>query len=1112
MKKRKNHLALFVGLALILVVLLGTLVFATANSDDNGNGGNSAKTFSIQSSDDFTKKEDISKLVVSAGQVFPIYIYAVNKGNAQSPEVNQDIPLQVTLFDPNNNQTFQTAITIPRGPGNTYATLDLSCPYPGKWRVKVYGNPGKGNVTVSGTFTVIGNQAALNVIPPEATILLNSTQKFQALFTDSQGNTTPISDEPAIIIPEAFNYALFSGSSTSTLSLNGTDIKINGSTHSNRGFIASVYKLNISETCEAVTTVQLNGNMNDIHIGEVVQNASSIVMPDVGNAIIAMAQATGQTYNGNKTYNDTNIYLNSPIYVDGNLTINCNDFSGIGPIVATGDITVNSTTLSVMNDAPVSLYSKNGNIKIGNNSVNLKGMVYAPNGTITMNGTYLNIYGRVIGNQVGIQVNQLNIDSSNNDLTSLIAGTEPQVKWSSSDPSVATIDPSGLATSIGLGTCLITGEYTINNVTYTDTSQLTVISPTLRIDPESAIIPLGSTQAFKAILEDSDGIADVTELVTWSSNGSSVATIESSGLATSKGVGTCTITAIYQIDGINISTRATLMVVNLRIKPENRIISIGSTQQYQAEFTDPTGKVIDVTPAIDHWSSITFDASVLAATISQSGLATANNLGFCTIQATYIFNGVSVTASTSLTVIKPTLIITPANQTILLGSEQQYQARLTDFDGHQTDVTESANWSSDETNIATIDTSGLATGSGVGTCIITGAYMINGVSIGDTTPLSVVNFSIIPTTSTISLGSTQQYKAKFTDAAGIETDVTQSPSLTWSSGSAGVATINSTGLATENGLGESVISATYRVDELSMTATASLIIVKPILSIAPIDTTISLGSTQQYQATLTDYEGYTTDVTPFVTWFSDKTSVATIDPSGLAAGSGGGTCTITGTYMINGVSLRAEAQLTVALPTLSIEPAFSWILLGSTQQYQAILTDFEGKEREVVTEYVEWSCDQPNIATIDSSSGLATGISAGTSIISATYIINGVSITASATLEIMDLSMVMTLIVKPVPVPMMKAIFVGDTQPFTAHLKYSDGTSTDVTERVKWFSSVSSVAAIGDIDEKKVLVSGISAGTSIISATLNTTNNSLSGSYLLKVLPINGGIIREWEL
>ncbi|MDO0822880.1 Ig-like domain-containing protein [Desulfosporosinus nitroreducens] len=675
MKKRKNHLALFVGLALILVVLLGTLVFATANSDDNGNGGNSAKTFSIQSSDDFTKKEDISKLVVSAGQVFPIYIYAVNKGNAQSPEVNQEIPVQVTLFNPSNNQTFQTYVTIPKGPANTYATLDLSCAYPGKWTVKVYGNPGKGNVTVSGTFTVIGNEAVLNVIPPEATILLNSTQKFQALFTDSQGNTTPISDEPAIIIPEALNYTIFSGSSASTLALNGTDINIKGSTHSNRDFIASVYKLNISQTCEAVTTVQLNGNMNDIHIGEVVQNASSIVMPDIGNAIIAMAQATGQTYNGNKTYNDTNIYLNSPIYVDGNLTINCNDFSGIGPIVATGDITVNSTTLSIMNDAPVSLYSKNGNIKIGNNSVNLKGMVYAPNGTITMNGTYLNIYGRVIGNQVGIQVNQLNIDSSDNDLTSLITSGVPQVKWSSSDPSVATIDPSGLATSTGLGTCLITAEYTINNVTYT-----------------------------------------------------------------------------------------------------------------------------------------------------------------------------------------------------------------------------------------------------------------------------------------------------------------------------------------------------------------------------------------------------------------------------------------------------ATAQLTVALPTLRIDPAFSWILLGSKQQYQAILTDFEGKEREVVTKYVEWSCDQPNIATIDSSSGLATGISAGTCIISATYIINGVSITASATLEIMDLSMVMTLIVKPVPVPMMNAIFVGDTQPFTAHLKYSDGTSTDVTDRVKWFSSVSSVAAIGDIDENKVLVTGISAGTSIISATLNTNNNSLSGSYLLKVLPINGGIIREWEL
>lgn len=779
MKKRTNWLALVIGLSLIAFFLFGIMRTGTALA------ASSAKTFSISSNSDFTKKVSINNLVAKVGDVISIYFYATNGGFTQCPEVLQAIPLTVTLTDPNNHSTVYNII-IPKGPSNTYGVLpNISCTLSGKWMVKVEGNPGKDNVSVTNTFTVVGNQASLNVIPAEATISLGSTQNFEALFTNSQGTSSGVT----------------------------------------------------------------------------------------------------------------------------------------------------------------------------------------------------------------------------------------QVTWSSSNTSVATISSTGLATSTGLGTCVITAVYTINNVTYTDTSQLTIVPPTLIINPESATIPLGSTQQYQTTLEDSDGNpTDVTESVTWSSSSSGVATIESSGLATSKGVGISTITATYQISGVSISTKAMLMVVNLSITPVNKITSLGSTQQYQAKFTDSTGNVTDVTPLINQWSSISL--GLVLAKISPSGLATANGLGVSLIQATYIINDVRITASTSLTIIKPTLNITPTTTTILLGSKQQYLATLTDFDGHPTDVTQSVTWSSDKTSVATIDTTGLATGSGVGTCAITGTNIINGVNITATTPLTVVNFSITPTTTTISLGSTQQYQAEFTDSTRKVTDVTRSQSVTWTSGSTGVATINPTGLATAYGSGNCIISATYMVDGVSITATASLIIVKPILSITPATTTISLGSKQQYQAILTDYAGHTTDVTQFVTWSSDKTSVVTIDNSGLATSFGGGTCTIT-----------------------------------------------------------------------------------------ETYIINGVSITATATLEIVNLSMVEALIVTPVP--MTDAIFVGYTQQFSAQLKYSDrSTTSDVTNLVTWASGVGPVATIGNTG----LVTGTSAGTSIISATLNLNNNPLIGSYLLTVLPLNGGIIREWEL
>ncbi len=1019
----KKYFLKFIGILVTIFVLLGTLqalnVFASANSDDNGNGGNSAKTFSLQSSDDYTKKADISKLVVNAGQSFPIYIYAINKGNAQSPAVVQAIPLQVTLFDPNNQQMVQTTATIPIGPANTYATLNLSAPYPGKWTVKVYGDPGKGYVTVSDTFTVLGNQAALNVIPTESTISLGSTQQFDALFTDSQGNTAPISNDPTEInIPTAFNYALFSGSPTSTLAMVGTNITIKGNVHSNKDFTASVYKMNISGSCEAVSTVQLNGNPDDIQIGNIVQYAQSVEMPDVGDPIVAMAQANGQIYDGDQSFNDTYVTFNTPIYVKGNLTINCNQFSGNGPIVATGNITINSTTLSVANNSPVCFYSKNGNITLGNSSVNLTGMVYAPNGTITMNGTYLTIFGHVIGREVVIHPNQLTIDCSNNDLSSLVTSGEPRLKWSSSDTSVASISADGLATGIGLGTCVITAVYTVNNVTYTDTSLLTVVPPSLIIDPENATIPLGASQRYQAFLEDFNGNPiEGPVQVTWTCSNSAVAAIDTLGTAAGIGVGTCTITATYQGSGFTAAASATLMVVTLSITPVNKIISLGSTLQYQAKFTDASGVETDVTPLINQWSAIRLNGSSLPATINQSGLVTANALGFCLIQATYIVKGISITASTPLTVIMPALTITPAASTILVGSTQQYQVILTDFDGGTKDVTSSVVWSSDRPSVASVNASGLATGSEVGTCSITANYTLNGESVSAAASLTVVNFKITPASATIPLGSNQQYQAEFIDADGKVTNVTESQAITWSSGNTGAATINAQGLATAHGVGESTISAIYNISGGSVSASASLTVVKPIFSITPANSTILLGSTQQFQATVTDIAGNAQDVTQSVTW----------------------------------------------------------------------------------------SSDQPGIAIINSSSGLATGKGVGTCVITGTYVVNGVSLTATSTLEVINPSMALSLVVRPVP--MTDAIFVGDKQQFCALIKYSDGSTTDVTNLVTWTSSDSSVASI----DENGLASGISPGTSLISAALNLNNNPLTGSYLLTVLRRSGGIIREWE-
>lgn len=146
-------------------------------------------------------------------------------------------------------------------------------------------------------------------------------------------------------------------------------------------------------------------------------------------------------------------------------------------------------------------------------------------------------------------------DNSTGDVSS-------SVTWTSSVPTIATIDTSGLATGVALGTTTITARSSNNvtaNVTLT-VSNRTVTS--LTISPPSATITLSlgqTNQQFMASANFSDGSTgvDVTNQATWTSSNSSVATINSNGLATARTTGFASIGASY---GGTSATAASLTV------------------------------------------------------------------------------------------------------------------------------------------------------------------------------------------------------------------------------------------------------------------------------------------------------------------------------------------------------------------------------------------------------------------------------------------------------------------------------------------------------------------------------------------------------------------------
>jgi hypothetical protein len=202
-------------------------------------------------------------------------------------------------------------------------------------------------------------------------------------------------------------------------------------------------------------------------------------------------------------------------------------------------------------------------------------------------------------------------------------------------------------------------------------------------------------------------------------------------------------------------------------------------------------------------------------------------------------------------------------------------------------------------------------------------------------PLTLGSISVSPQTKTVAAGLTQQY-----EATGNYSDGTSDPlsSVTWATSDAAIATVNSSGLVTAVKQGTVKVSATSG----TISGAASLTVGPPNLTsitVAPSDSSIITGQTQQFMASGTYTDGSTQSLIS-VTWSSGTVAVATVSSTGLATGVAAGISTITAT--LGGVS--GSTTLTVTAPPLSTLRYSIGATFGSggTHPEGIVVADFNG--------------------------------------------------------------------------------------------------------------------------------------------------------------------------
>jgi len=222
--------------------------------------------------------------------------------------------------------------------------------------------------------------------------------------------------------------------------------------------------------------------------------------------------------------------------------------------------------------------------------------------------------------------------------------------------------------------------------------------------------------------------------------------------------------------------------------------------------------------------------------------------------------------------------------------------------------------------VATISSTGLATGIGLGTTNIGATF--SGVS-AQSEPLLVDqlnSITISPSPVTAPLGSTVQFTAigNFTFASGGTSNLDVSSQVTWASSNTAVATVDNTGNATAVAPGGPINITATSCDGLTV-GTAKLTVGAPAatsLVVTPAKITISTGTTTLFTAMEMLSNGTTQPPANPVTWSSGTTTVATIDPnSGVALGVTASTSPITITATESTSGFTGTASLTVQAAT-----------------------------------------------------------------------------------------------------------------------------------------------------------------------------------------------------
>ncbi len=474
-----------------------------------------------------------------------------------------------------------------------------------------------------------------------------------------------------------------------------------------------------------------------------------------------------------------------------------------------------------------------------------------------------------------LQMTATVFDAAGNELS----GAE--VTWEVDDDTIATVDDDGLVAGI------IGGEVAVTATSegQSDTARVSVEDPVAKVtvSPGSLTLEAQETGQLTATLEDAAGNVLTDRAVSWRSEDRDIARVDSDGLVTARSQGVVEITATAEGVVGTAQVAVDNPVASVEISPSAPTIEVGETLQLTAIAKDGSGSIVSVQTVF--WTSQ--DPQVVS--VDSDGLIEGLEGDSATITAQVA----NVTGTADVTVEDPvrSVTVTPATSSVEVTNTVQLSAELADQAGNSLSG-RTVNWSSADTDIATVDANGLVNTVAGGTVTITA----ESEGVTGTADVTVENpvrsVDVTPDPASVEVSQTTTLTATPRDLGG---NALSGYTVTWSSDDTDIATVDSSGVVSGVAEGSATISAA--VDDGSgntITGSAALTVGATVASVAVTPQEAFIFPTEQAQLDASVEDANGNELTGrTVTWSSQDTNVATVDSAGLVTAVSVGTTTIT---------------------------------------------------------------------------------------------------------------------------------------------------------------------------------------------------------------------------